>query len=195
MGDMEPEELAVRRLVRDEGGAAVDVVEEIVEVERPAHDLGRVPAKVRVLAERRRGIMPEQHRDALRRFEEGRVAGQLDLDAALMLAREEGSGRIDPVEVEHVQRIRGVQRLDIAFHIPSHPKTGKGARGTVRGRPSGTGCGGRGRGLELGGLRDVAALLGGAVGGGDCCGGLGLRVGRLGVHLGLVGLARGLDGL
>lgn len=108
MGDMEPEELAVRCLVRDEGGAAVDVVEEIVEVERPAHDLGRVPAKVRVLAERRQG---------------------------------------------------------------------------------------RGRGLELGGLRDVAALLGGAVGGGDCCGGLGLRVGRLGVHLGLVGLARGLDGL
>ena len=121
MGDIEPEELAVRRLVRDEGGAAVDVVEEIVEVERPAHDLGRVPAKVRVLAERRRGIMPEQHRDALRRFEEGRVAGQLDLDAALMLAREEGAGRIDPVEVEHVQRIRGVQRLDIAFHMSSHP--------------------------------------------------------------------------
>ena len=40
MGDMEPEELAVRRLVRDEGGAAVDVVEEIVEVAREAAGAG-----------------------------------------------------------------------------------------------------------------------------------------------------------
>ena len=84
---MEPEELAVRCRVRDERRAAVDVVEEIVEVERSTHDLGCILAEVRVVAQRCRGIMAEQRLDAIRRLEEDRMAGQLDLDAALMLAR------------------------------------------------------------------------------------------------------------
>ena len=84
---MEPEELAVRCRVRDERRAAVDVVEEIVEVERSTHDLGRILAEARVVAQRCRGIMAEQRLDAIRRLEEDRMAGQLDLDAALMLSR------------------------------------------------------------------------------------------------------------
>lgn len=70
---MEPEELAVRCRVRDESFAAVYVVEEFVEVECLPRDLDRVLAEIRMMAERRGGIVAEQHLDATRRLEEDRV--------------------------------------------------------------------------------------------------------------------------